>query len=148
MLRYYRIKAYLNANHFVVFDGKKGKTHPHTWEFVATVYTRNDNIVKFSDTEKAIMAVFEPYQDRVMNEIEPFTAIIPSLENITEYFASNISEAVKPFDFHLRRFEGSETPVRTYGVRFPEVGDGFEYEDADSVEAALARLEEGSGYKG
>ena len=94
------------------------------------------------------MAVFEPYQDRVMNEIEPFTAIIPSLENITEYFASNISEAVKPFDFHLRRFEGSETPVRTYGVRFPEVGDGSEDEDADSVEAALARLEEGSGYKG
>ena len=148
MLRYYRIKAYLNANHFVVFDGKKGKTHPHTWEFVATVYTRNDSIVKFSDTEKAIMAVFEPYQDRVMNEIEPFTAIIPSLENITEYFASNISEAVKPFVFHLRRFEGSETPVRTYGVRFPEVGDGSEDEDADSVEAALARLEEGSGYKG
>ena len=148
MLRYYRIKAYLNANHFVVFDGKKGKTHPHTWEFVATVYTRNDSIVKFSDTEKAIMAVFEPYQDRVMNEIEPFTAIIPSLENITEYFASNISEAVKPFDFHLSRFEGSETPVRTYGVRFPEVGDGSEDEDADSVEAALARLEEGSGYKG
>ena len=39
MLRYYRIKAYLNASHFVVFDGKKGDTHPHTWEFVATVYT-------------------------------------------------------------------------------------------------------------
>ena len=148
MLRYYRIKAYLNANHFVVFDGKKGKTHPHTWEFVATVYTRNDSIVKFTDTEKAIMGVFEPYQDRVMNEVEPFSAIIPSLENITEYFASNISEAVRPFDFHLRRFEGNETPVRTYGVRFPEVGDGSEDEDADSVEAALARLEEGSGYKG
>ena len=148
MLRYYRIKAYLNANHFVVFDGKKGKTHPHTWEFVATVYTKNDSIVKFTDTEKAIMKVFEPYQDRVLNEIDPFSAIIPSLENITEYFASQISEVVKPFDYHLRRFEGSETPVRTYGVRFPEVGDGSEDEDADNVEAALARLEEGSGYKG
>jgi 6-pyruvoyltetrahydropterin/6-carboxytetrahydropterin synthase len=148
MLRYYRIKAYLNANHFVVFDGKKGKTHPHTWEFVATVYTRNDSIVKFTDTEKAIMAVFEPYQDRVLNEVEPFAVIIPSLENITEYFATNIAQAVKPFDFHLRRFEGSETPVRTYGVRFPEVGDGSEDEDADNIEAAIARLEEGSGYKG
>ena len=39
MIRYYRIKAYLNASHFVVFDGKKGNVHPHTWEFVATVYT-------------------------------------------------------------------------------------------------------------
>lgn len=146
MLRYYRIKAYLNANHFVVFDGTKGKTHPHTWEFIATIYTTNNNIVKFSDTEKAIMSVFEPYQDHVINEVEPFSVIIPSLENLTEYFASQITEAVKPFDYHLRRFEGSETPVRTYGVRFPEVGEGSVITDTDSVEAAIARLEEGSGY--
>ena len=147
MLRYYRIKAYLNATHYVVFDGTKGQTHPHTWEFVVTIYTKNDNIVKFTDTEKAIMDVFEPYQDRVLNEVKPFEAIIPSLENITEFFATRISEAVRPFGYHLRRFEGSETPVRTYGVRFPEVGDGSEEEDSDSVEAALARLEEGIGYK-
>ena len=148
MLRYYRIKAYLNASHFVVFDGKKGDTHPHTWEFVATVYTTGNNIIKFTEPEKMIMKVFEPYQNQVMNEIEPFNAIIPSLENMTEFFAKQIAEAVKPIEYHLRRFEGSETPVRTYGVRFPEVGDGSEDEDSDSVEAAIARLEEGSGYKG
>ena len=43
----------------------------------------------------------------------------------------------------LRRFEGSETPVRTYGVRFPEA-EGIEDEnDADEVEAAIGRLEKG-----
>lgn len=143
MLRYYRIKAYLNASHFVVFDGKKGDTHPHTWEFVATVYTTGNNIIKFTEPEKMIMKVFEPYQNQVMNEIEPFNAIIPSLENMTEFFAKQIAETVKPIEYHLRRFEGSETPVRTYGVRFPEA-EGIEDEnDADEVEAAIGRLEKG-----
>ena len=143
MLRYYRIKAYLNASHFVVFDGKKGDTHPHTWEFVATVYTTGSNIIKFTEPEKMIMKVFEPYQNQVMNEIEPFNAIIPSLENMTEFFAKQIAETVKPIEYHLRRFECSETPVRTYGVRFPEA-EGIEDEnDADEVEAAIGRLEKG-----
>ncbi|MBR3340179.1 MAG: 6-carboxytetrahydropterin synthase [Clostridiales bacterium] len=141
MLRYYRIKAYLNASHFVVFDGKKGDTHPHTWEFVATVYTTGNNIIKFTEPEKMIMKVFEPYQNQVLNEIDPFSAIIPSLENITEYFAKQIDEAVKPFEYHLRRFEGSETPVRTYGVRFPEKHGIEDENEADEVEAALGRLE-------
>ena len=143
MLRYYRIKAYLNASHFVVFDGKKGDTHPHTWEFVATVYTTGSNIIKFTEPEKMIMKVFEPYQNQVMNEIEPFDAIIPSLENMTEFFAKQIAETVKPIEYHLRRFEGSETPVRTYGVRFPEAEVIEDENDADEVEAAIGRLEKG-----
>lgn len=141
MLRYYRIKAYLNASHFVVFDGKKGETHPHTWEFVATVYTTGDDIIKFTEPEKLIMKVFEPYQNQVMNDIEPFNAIIPSLENITEHFATKIAEAVAPMNYHLRRFEGSETPVRTYGVRFPEAEGADDGSAADEVEAAVAKLE-------
>lgn len=145
MLRYYRIKAYLNASHFVVFDGKKGDVHPHTWEFVATVYTTGDDIIKFTEPEKQIMKVFEPYQNQVMNEHEPFNAIIPSLENITEYFAKEIAQAVAPMNYHLRRFEGSETPVRTYGVRFPEAEGVDDDRAADEVEIAVSRLEKGFG---
>jgi 6-pyruvoyltetrahydropterin/6-carboxytetrahydropterin synthase len=145
MLRYYRIKAYLNASHFVVFDGKKGDVHPHTWEFVATVYTTGDDIIKFTEPEKQIMKVFEPYQNQVMNEHEPFNAIIPSLENMTEYFAKEIAQAVAPMNYHLRRFEGSETPVRTYGVRFPEAEGVDDDRAADEVEIAVSRLEKGFG---
>ena len=145
MLRYYRIKAYLNASHFVVFDGKKGDVHPHTWEFVATVYTTGSDIIKFTEPEKQIMKIFEPYQNQIMNDHEPFNAIIPSLENITEYFASQIAEAVKPMNYHLRRFEGSETPVRTYGVRFPEAEGAGDSNTSDEVEAEVASLEKGFG---
>lgn len=143
MVRYYRIKAYLNARHFVVFDGKKGESHPHTWEFVATVYTTGGDIIKFTEPEAAIMKVFEPYQNQPINNVEPFNMLIPSLENMTEFFAGQIAEAVKPFNYHLRRFEGSETPVRTYGLRFPEADGTDEVGNADEVEIAISRLEKG-----
>ena len=93
------------------------------------------------------MKIFEPYQNQVMNDHDPFCAIIPSLENMTEYFATQIAEAVKPMNYHLRRFEGSETPVRTYGVRFPEA-EGIDDKAADDVEVAVSRLEKGFGTEG
>jgi 6-pyruvoyltetrahydropterin/6-carboxytetrahydropterin synthase len=116
MVRYYRLKNYLNASHFVVFNGIKGEVHPHTWEFSALLYSTGNEITKFTDTEKAIRSIFDPYQNKVINDLKPFDEIVPSLENITEYFVKRIQEAVKPFGYRLVEFEGSETPVRTYGV--------------------------------
>lgn len=116
MVRYYRLKNYLNASHFVVFNGIKGEVHPHTWEFSALLYSTGNEITKFTDTEKAIRSIFDPYQNKVINDLRPFDEIVPSLENITEYFVKRIQEAVKPFGYRLVEFEGSETPVRTYGV--------------------------------
>ena len=101
--------------------------------------------IKFTEPENLIMKVFEPYQNQVLNHVEPFSAIIPSLENMTEFFASQISEAVRPIEYHLRRFEGSETPVRTYGVRFPEADGIDDGNAADEVEVAISRLEKGFG---
>ncbi len=140
MIRYYMIKAYLNASHYVVFDGKRGDVHPHTWEYVAKVYTSGKDVVKFSEPERAVMSIFEPYQNKVMNEQPPFDAINPTLENMTEYFATQITTAVEPYGYHLRTFEGSETPVRTYGVEFPEVTEEIDDLSGDEVEAALGRL--------
>jgi 6-pyruvoyltetrahydropterin/6-carboxytetrahydropterin synthase len=100
----------------VVFNGERGETHPHTWEFSALLISTTDSITKFTDTEKAIEKIFAPYQNKVLNELEPFNDFVPSLENMTEYFVRRISEVVKPFGYRLQEFEGSETPVRTYGV--------------------------------
>ena len=116
MVRYYRLKNYLNASHFVIFNGIKGEVHPHTWEFSALLYSTGNEITKFTDTEKAIRSIFDPYQNRIINDMRPFDEIVPSLENITEYFVGRIQEAVEPFGYRLVEFEGSETPVRTYGV--------------------------------
>ena len=135
MVRYYRLKNYLNASHFVVFNGERGETHPHTWEFSALLISTTDSITKFTDTEKAIEKIFAPYQNKVLNELEPFNDFVPSLENMTEYFVRRISKVVRSFGYRLQEFEGSETPVRTYGVL-------IEDEDRRTLKPVKVKLDE------
>lgn len=120
MIKYYRLKNYLNASHFVVFNGRKGNVHPHTWEFSALLVSCTEEVTKFTDTERKISAIFEPYQNKVLNDIAPFDSINPSLENMTEYFIGRIEKAVEGFGYKLVEVEGSETPVRTFGVRIDD----------------------------
>lgn len=120
MIKYYRLKNYLNASHFVVFNGRKGNVHPHTWEFSALLVSCTEEVTKFTDIERKISAIFEPYQNKVLNDIAPFDSINPSLENMTEYFIGRIEKAVEGFGYKLVEVEGSETPVRTFGVRIDD----------------------------
>ena len=94
-LREYKFKLYLNANHFVIFNGEKGESHPHTWEFVIEVLVDKDKFIKFLDFEKAIDEYLEPDQDKLINDIEPFDHVIPTLENMMDYFAPHFYEEVK-----------------------------------------------------
>lgn len=117
-LREYKFKLYLNANHYVIFNGKKGESHPHTWEFVIEVLVDKDMFIKFLDFEKAIDDYLEPYQDKLINDIEPFDTIIPTLENMLDFFAPMFYEEVKKVGGLLIKIEASETPSRTYIYSF------------------------------
>ena len=37
LYREYRLKFYLNAKHYIIINGHKGETHPHTWEFTLSI---------------------------------------------------------------------------------------------------------------
>ncbi len=117
-LREYKFKLYLNANHFVIFNGKKGDSHPHTWEFGIEVLVDKDKFIKFLDFEKAIDDYLEPYQDKLINDIKPFDTIIPTLENMLDYFAPKFYEEVKEIGGLLVKIEASESPSRTYVYSF------------------------------
>lgn len=132
MIKYYRLKNYLNASHFVVFNGRKGNVHPHTWEFSALLVSCTEEVTKFTDTERKISAIFEPYQNKVLNDVAPFDSINPSLENMTEYFIGRIEKAVEGFGYKLVEVEGSETPVRTFGVRIDDSMPSNEKKDSYS----------------
>lgn len=122
----------MNASHFVVFNGRKGNVHPHTWEFSALLVSCTEEVTKFTDTERKISAIFEPYQNKVLNDVAPFDSINPSLENMTEYFIGRIEKAVEGFGYKLVEVEGSETPVRTFGVRIDDSMPSNEKKDSYS----------------
>ena len=115
--REYKFKFYLNANHFIVINGKEGEIHPHTWEFMVDVLMSDQKFVQFDAYEKAIDE-YNKYQNRILNEVEPFDHMVPTLENMSDYFADEIRGIVKELGGHLVKMESSETPTRSYVISF------------------------------
>lgn len=120
VIREYKFKFYLNANHYIIIDGKEGQIHPHTWEFMITIMRDSQTFVQFDEFEKEIDKYFNKYQNRVINEISPFDVKIPTLENMSDYFIQDIRDIVKNLGGELVKMESSETPTRSYIISFEE----------------------------
>lgn len=112
-LREYRQKLYLNASHYVIFGDKKSERHPHTWEFTIEILVTRDRMIKFGLLEERIGNILAPYQDKLVNDVPPFDHIIPTLENMLDYFADLFFDAVREVGGLLVKIEASETPTRT-----------------------------------
>ena len=94
LYREYKFKFYLNANHYIIINGKNGQTHPHTWEFVFYIMKSEGEFVLFNKFEKAIEEYLEKFQGRVMNEIRPFDTVVPTLENISRLTEKQVVEVI------------------------------------------------------
>ena len=116
--REYRLKFYLNAQHYFVDSktGKKGETHPHTWEYCLNVAVSEQNFTPFYVFERGVEDYLAPYQNQVMNDCAPFDVILPTLESMTEQFAKDFYRIVDAQGGRLLRLEGSEGPTRSYIV--------------------------------
>ncbi len=126
LFREYRLKFYLNANHYLIFNNKRGDTHPHTWEFTLNILIGRGELIEFHLFEKAIENSFKPYQNTVLNSVEPFDSIVPTLENLVDYFGELIRDVVEKIGGKLISIEGSETPTRSYIVYYNDSNDSKE----------------------
>ena len=55
-----------------------------------------------------------------MNEKEPFDTIMPTLENMTDYFSKEFYRVIHDVGGILVQIEASETPTRSYVVNLTE----------------------------
>ena len=129
IFREYRLKFYLNARHFIIIGNQQGDIHPHTWEFALTILIRRKEFVEFNTFEKRINEFLRPYQDRILNDMQPFDNILPTLENMVDYFTKQFYDIIKEIGGELLSVEGSEGPSRTYILDLRE-----ENESMDSVD--------------
>lgn len=118
LYREYKFKFYLNANHYITINGKKGDAHPHTWEYTLDIMTENNEFVSFNNFEKVVEKYFDKYQNRLINEIAPFDKIEPTLENMAEEFIMELKDVIADCGGDLIRLEASETPTRSYILSF------------------------------
>lgn len=118
--REYQIKFYLNARHYIIINGVKGEPHPHTWEFSVNIQFDRNGFIEFNKFEKAINEYLAPYQNSIMNEKEPFDTVVPTLENMADYFAEKFAMMIGEIGGRVSRVEASETPTRRYILNMGE----------------------------
>ena len=123
LYREYRMKAYLNMNHFIMIHGNPGQIHPHTWEFTFVTIVSGDDFIQFNEIEKSIEGFLAQYQNKVLNEVPPFDVTNPTVENVTDYIADEIRGILREIGCELVSVEGSETPTRTYIVNYRHEAD-------------------------
>lgn len=114
MYREYRLKSYLNMSHYIIINGKQGQSHPHTWEFVATMVVIGEGFVQFSEFESLMEQYLDRYQDKIINTVPPFDTIVPTIENVTDYFYEELKGLLHENGGELVSMEGSEAPTRSY----------------------------------
>lgn len=118
--REYKIKFYLNARHYIIINGRKGEVHPHTWELVLSIRFGRSSFVEFRTFERGVSEYLAQYQNKTMNDEKPFDTIIPTLENIVDYFAEEFYGIIHDTGGVLTRIEASETPTHSYILELTE----------------------------
>ena len=143
MFHKYRFKFYLNASHYIIINGRQGDVHPHTWEIIIEVLILKKEFVEFNIFERSIEKFFQQYQNQTMNNIPPFNTIMPTLENLVNYFGQEIRILLRKEGGELTQIEGSETPTRTYIITYEhdaEFSDSIEAMTKDSVDDMLGKM--------
>lgn len=137
----YKFKFYLNMNHYIIIDGKPGEIHPHTWEIIISVVSGRDEITPFVSIERKMEEIMERYQDKLLNECEPFNTVVPTVENAAKYFFRFIQDHMIQEGWVLMMLELSETPTRSYIIN-ALVNEKDIWEEWDQWYESLS----GSGY--
>ncbi len=112
----YKFKFYLNMNHFIYNNGNPGEVHPHTWELMLSVISNNSEMTPFFNLEHKVEQLMDKYQDKLLNDCEPFDEMIPTVENAARYFFRMIQDAIMQEGWILLMLELSETPTRSYVI--------------------------------
>lgn len=112
----YKFKFYLNMNHFIMNNGMPGEVHPHTWEIMISVVSDNNEMTPFFNIEHKMDELMNRFQDKLLNDCEPFDRIVPTVENAARYFFHIIQDAIMKEGWILLMLELSETPTRSYVI--------------------------------
>lgn len=121
MICQYKCKFYLNASHYIKIDGVDGKPHSHCFEFTLDMAVLNeDEFTPFNEIEKIVENYLGKYQNQLINEIEPFDVINPTLEDIAKFFEESFMMELRKNGWVLLTIEVSETPSRSYIINVAE----------------------------
>ncbi len=97
------------------YKGKCENVHGHNYRVRVTIQGdrlgSNGLLVDFVDVKKQLLEIIARLDHQFINDVEPFTVLNPSAENLAKYFFDELSGKLS---------NHSETPVRIAEVRIWE----------------------------
>lgn len=96
------------------YKGKCENVHGHNYRVEVTVAGEKLNriglLVDFTDLKREMKAIIERLDHQFVNDLEPFTKLNPSAENLARYFYEELRGSLR----------GNEVPVEVTQVRLWE----------------------------
>jgi 6-pyruvoyltetrahydropterin/6-carboxytetrahydropterin synthase len=96
------------------YKGKCENVHGHNYRVEVTVAGEKLNriglLVDFTDLKREMKAIIERLDHQFVNDLEPFTKLNPSAENMARYFYEELQGSLR----------GNEVPVEVTQVRLWE----------------------------
>ena len=101
------------------YKGKCENVHGHNYRVQVTVEGEKLNriglLVDFVDLKRAVRQVIEKLDHQFINDVEPFTTVNPSAENLAKYFYDEVSRALNIEASHF-----NDAPVRIAQIKIWE----------------------------
>ena len=125
-----RHEAYLyhitfNAMHNLTPEDPK-KMHAHTFCVGIYVIEEQDDHPVFVNSEKVLQKYFDRYRGIRLNELSPFTEIVPTLENMGEVFYWDLKPIFVENGMKLLLLEMGDSPISTYCIgERPMIGNVY-----------------------
>ena len=87
--------SFSSAHQLRGYQGKCENIHGHNWRVVLSVRGSNLNdiglLVDFKDLKNILKSILAGLDHKNINEIEPFTTINPSSENLARYISNEVA---------------------------------------------------------
>jgi 6-pyruvoyltetrahydropterin/6-carboxytetrahydropterin synthase len=89
---------FASAHQLRGYKGKCENLHGHNWRVILSVKGEVLNeiglLIDFTDLKNILKSILSDLDHKNLNEIEPFTTINPSSENIAEYISVKVQEKI------------------------------------------------------
>jgi 6-pyruvoyltetrahydropterin/6-carboxytetrahydropterin synthase len=111
-------REFAAAHQLRLYDGSLEPLHGHNWRVTVTIGAEELDpigvVMDFHELDRMLEAILAPWHNRHLNEIEPFTRINPSTENV----ALHIGRGLKlPANARLVSVQVWETTVNSATYR-------------------------------
>ena len=115
LIRGYRYTYKLNTAHDISDNGNQ--KHMHTFIVEVLISSESyDKFVTYIDMVRDIDDYFKRYENKFINDFEPFQQVKPTLENMANVFYKDLGKIVDDNNLKVIKLTISETPLNKYTV--------------------------------